>query len=235
MFLGLSTIPHISQVSYLGLDGLLFSLYNSEYPQWGSIGLGSQTSAVFSNTTVSESWYTQPVNRDTGLLYGTAVNIDSNSMCTVNASWFRQALNNTSGYTWLGTGCDRAEDRLFFSSVAMNGRGVISLGMKAKVVVDHFSAVDFHKGYFHLATSDGKVIVPAKLPKAQFQIRNKTVSLQTVKSNGDVTDHTFSCHHSSSYSWKIDGVKYTAYCNTLTIVGISSVRMPLYAFVCVSI
>ena len=95
----------------IGLNGLLFSLYNSEYPHWGLTGLGSQTSAVFSNTTVSKSLYTQSVNRDTGLLYRIAVNIS----------------------------------------------------MKEKVVVDHFSAVDFHKGYFHLATSDGKVIVQAKL------------------------------------------------------------------------
>nr|XP_028957526.1 histidine kinase CKI1-like [Malus domestica] len=86
LFLALSTIPHISQVSYIGLDGLLFSLNN----------YADQTYAVFSNASFSSNWYTKPVNRDTGKLYGTAVASDSKVI--VNASWFQAALNSTSAY-----------------------------------------------------------------------------------------------------------------------------------------
>ncbi|TQD74897.1 hypothetical protein C1H46_039570 [Malus baccata] len=214
LFLALSTIPHISQVSYIGLDGLLFSLNN----------YSDQTYAVFSNASFSSNWYTQPVNRDTGKLYGAAVASDSKVI--VNASWFQAALNSTSGYSWLGRGWDKAQGSLFISTVVMDGRGVISLGIPAKVVVDHFAALDFHGGYFHLATADGDVIVQSKLPKTQFQISNNTVSVQTVKPNGNVTSNLghFPCNTpddddkdndggnggklGSSYSWKLKGTKY---------------------------
>ncbi|PRQ42372.1 putative histidine kinase response regulator and transcription factor RR-A-type family [Rosa chinensis] len=230
LFLALSTIAHISQVTFVGMDDLLFSLHNSEYREWGRFGLGSQTTVVFSNTTSSGNWYTQPVNRDTGMLYGVAVNIDSNSMFTPNASWFQQALNNTSGYSWLGTGCDGAQNSLFFSSVAVDGRGVVSLGMQAQVVVDHFNAVDFHDGYFHLATSDGQVIVQSKLPKTQFQISNNMVTVQAVNLHGVVIGvvDRFLCNQSSSHLLKINGIKYTVYCDTLKIVGIPSVYVLTY-------
>ncbi|KAM2713001.1 hypothetical protein EV1_032932 [Malus domestica] len=229
LFLALSTIPHISQVSYIGLDGLSFSLNN----------YADQTYAVFSNASFSSNWYTQPVNRDTGKLYGTAVASDSKVI--VNASWFQAALNSTSGYSLLGRGWDKAQGSLFISTVVMDGRGVISLGIPAKVVVDHFAALDFHGGYFHLATADGDVIVQSKLPKTQFQISNNTVSVQTVKPNGNVTSNLghFPCNIpddddkdndgsnggklGSSYSWKLKGTKYRAYCSTLEIIGVRSV------------
>ncbi|CAN6724538.1 unnamed protein product [Malus baccata var. baccata] len=123
----------------------------------------------------------------------------------------------------------------------MDGRGVISLGIPAKVVVDHFAALDFHGGYFHLATADGDVIVQSKLPKTQFQISNNTVSVQTVKPNNNVTSNLghFPCNTpddddkdndggnggklGSSYSWKLKGTKYRAYCSTLEIIGVQSV------------
>ncbi|KAB2621605.1 histidine kinase CKI1-like [Pyrus ussuriensis x Pyrus communis] len=231
LFLALSTIPHISQVSYIGLDGLLFSLNN----------YADQTYAVFSNASFSSNWYTQPINRDTGKLYGAAVASDSKVI--VNASWFQAALNSTSGYSWLGRGWDKAQGSLFMSTVVMDGKGVISLGIPAKFVVDHFAALDFHGGYFHLATADGHVIVQSKLPKTQFQISNNTVSVQTMRPNGNITSNLghFPCNTpddddddndndggngdklGSSYSWKLKGTKYRAYCSTLEIIGVQSV------------
>ncbi|XP_021821290.1 histidine kinase CKI1-like [Prunus avium] len=220
LFLALSMIPHISQVTYIGLDGLLFSLYNHE----------DQTFAVFSNTSFSSKWYTQPVNRDTGKLYGAAV--ASDSLVTVNSTWFQQALNSTSGYSWLGRGWDKAQRSMFLSTVPMDGRGVISFGIPAKVVVDHFAALDFHGGYFHLATSNGDVIVQTKLPKTQFEISNNTVSVQMVRPNSNATGDLgkFSCNHDDDdklepyiHSWKMKRIKYVTYCSTLKIIGVKSV------------
>jgi hypothetical protein len=79
LFLALSTIPYVSQASYIGTDGLLFSFYKDE----------DQMVAVFSNTSSSPNWYTHPVDRDSGELYGAAVAADPT--VTRNASWFQQA------------------------------------------------------------------------------------------------------------------------------------------------
>lgn len=217
MFLALSTIPQLTQASYIGLDGLLFSFYNDK----------DQTFAVYSNISFSSQWYTQPVNRDTGKLYGDAV--ASDSMVAVNASWFQKALNSSSGYSSLGTKWNRAEDSLFLNTVAMDGRGVVSLGFPLEVVINHFATIDFHGGYFHLGTVDGQVVVQTRLPNTQIEIYNSTAVVQTLNPNGDPVGHyNLSCETDDdgklgSLYQKIVGVKYMFYCSTINIAGLHSV------------
>ena len=217
MFLALSTIPYLSHASYVGVDGLLFSLYKDE----------DQMLVVFSNTSSPLHWYTQPVNRDNGKLYGQAVSAEP--VATRNATWFQRTLNSTSGYSWLGKTWSKAQDSLFLSAVAMDGRGVISLGLPATVVIEHFAALDFHDGDFHLATNDGDVIVQTKLPDTQIMVSNNTVLVQMVDPKGDPTGHVgyFSCESddggSKHFDGAVSGMKYTFYCSTIQIAGVQTV------------
>nr|POE97680.1 histidine kinase cki1 [Quercus suber] len=187
--------------------------------------------AVFSNTSSPLNWYAQPVDRDNGKLYGQAIAADL--MATTNSSWIQQALNSTSGYSWLGKAWSKSQDSIFLSAVAVDGRGVVSFGLPAKVVIDHFSALDFHGGNFHLATKDGKVIIQTSLPNARIMVSNNTVLVQMVNSNGDPTDQVanFSCESdggSKHFDGKVSGMKYTFYCSTLEIAGVETVYVLAY-------
>ena len=68
----------------------------------------------------------------------------------------------------------------------MDGRGVISVGFPAKVVIYHFAASDFNGGDFHLATADGGVIVQTRLPNTEIIVNNRTVSVHSLKPDGGV-------------------------------------------------
>ncbi|GAV87479.1 Response_reg domain-containing protein/HisKA domain-containing protein/HATPase_c domain-containing protein, partial [Cephalotus follicularis] len=223
LFLVLSTIPHVSLVSYTGIDGLLFSYYKNE----------DQLFAVYSNTSFSPYCYTQPVNRDTGNIYGDAV--ASKSMVSVNSSWFQQSLNSTGVYSSLGTGWDGAQNSMFLYTVAMDGRGLITLGFPAKGVIEHFAALDFHGGHFHLATADGNVIMQTTLPNAQILVYNNTVSVQTLKPNGDLGVHSnnYSCKSDDNnfvfFNLKIMGIRHKFYCSCLQITGIPTVYVLAYS------
>ncbi|KAL9267610.1 Histidine kinase CKI1-like protein, partial [Drosera capensis] len=99
LFEALSTIPLLTQVSCISLDGLFFSYYKD----------GAHTFAVYSNTTfVSNSsiqnpnytWYTQLVHSEDGALYGDVGT--SRPINVANSSWFLKSLNRSDGCTSLG-------------------------------------------------------------------------------------------------------------------------------------
>lgn len=186
--------------------------------------------AVFSNTSFSPNWYTMPVNRDTGMLYGEAV--ASKPLVRINETWFQEALNRTNGYSSLGNGWNGDQDSLFLTTVAMDGRGVISVGFPAKVVVDHFSALDFNVGDFHLATADGDAIVQTKLPNTEIIVNDSKVSVHSLEPDGGQIRRTIGTANCASVSanaklgtfpGRIEGVKYTFYCSTIEIAGVKSV------------
>ncbi|CAK9145213.1 unnamed protein product [Ilex paraguariensis] len=224
LFQSLSTIPHLSQISYIGLDGLFFSYYTE----------GAQPFAVYSNSsfstnpnaTTNYAWYTQPVNRDTGKLYGGAVK--SLPSVTFNASWFREALNSTSGYASLGTVWNNAQDLLFLNTVGMDGRGAISLGFTVKPLVEIFSGINYNGGSFYLATKDGKVLNEG-IPNTRMILADNSVSFQLLKSSGDqigqIGNVTCESNDGSSRAsiLNIWETKYIIYCSTLDIVGVQSV------------
>ncbi|GLT37955.1 hypothetical protein SLA2020_122340 [Shorea laevis] len=215
LFLALSTIPQISQVSFIGSEGLLFSYYKDR----------GQTLAVFSNSSSPSHWYTKLVNPDTGKLYGKAVA----SPPRQQTSWFLQVLTRPNGYSSLGTGWNKAPDRLFVRSVAMDGEGVISIGFPVKVVVDHFAVLDFHDGDFYLATAAGDVIVQTRLPNAQIVVNDSIISVQTVTQNGHPLGYlgNRSCDSGEvrHFMGRIMGIKYNFYCSALEIAGVHLVYL----------
>lgn len=177
--------------------------------------------AVFSNTLSPLNWYNQPVDRDNGLLYGQEGAADHTARR--NASWF-QALSRTSGYSWLGKALNKAEDSLFLSSVAMDGRGMILLGLLTKVTLVHFSTSEFHGGVFYLATKDGKAIVQTRLLGTGIIVSNNTGLVRMVTlSNVD----NFLCEYdngrSGHYDGEVSGMKYIYFFCTLEIVGVQTV------------
>ncbi|KAL3538260.1 hypothetical protein ACH5RR_001626 [Cinchona calisaya] len=229
LFQALATIPRVAEVSYTGLDRLAFSYYLDN----------DQTLAVFSNTSSSSLSYIQPVNRDTGKLFGEAVS--SNSTHTFNLTWFQFYSNWPFNKSSLPEGSDRttqhlslemgknARNLLFKTTVPMDGRGQISIGFPAAEVNNQFSHVDFHGGHLHLATNDGKVLVESKLPDAQISVDNGTVSLILKKPNGDHEDllGKVSCKSDDGDSVyldvKIREKKHKFYCSTITVAGVDSV------------
>lgn len=100
LFLALSTIPYLSQVSYIGADGLLLSYH----------GDNDHAFATCSNTSSSSVWYTQPVDCRTGQPFGEAVT--TQSMISVCDSWFQEALNDARGYPLLGNAWNKNQDLL---------------------------------------------------------------------------------------------------------------------------
>ncbi|XVF05965.1 hypothetical protein REPUB_Repub06bG0006900 [Reevesia pubescens] len=173
------------------------------------------------------------VNRDTGVLYGEA--IASKAMVSKNESWCQEALKRKNGYSLLDKGWNEAQESLFLNNIAMDGRGVISAGFPAKAVIDHFAALDFNGGYFHLATADyGDVIVQTRLPNTEITVNNSTVLVHSLKPDGGQIRSigSVSCVSANgklgSFHGRIMGVKYTFYCSTIEIAGVPSVYVLAY-------
>ncbi|GFZ04532.1 signal transduction histidine kinase [Actinidia rufa] len=223
LFQALSTIPHLSQISYIGLDGLLFSYYTD----------GNQLFAIYSNSsllvdtsTTKHTWYVQPVNRDTGKLYGEANS--SQPPMTFNTSFFRESLARTNGYASLEIGWGNSQDLLFLNTVGVNGKGVISLGFPVKELVDFFYGMDFHGGSLYLATKDGKVIADG-FPNTRLVVVGDSVSFELLNSNGSQIGYVgnVACKTDDgtlgASVLNILETKYTIYCSPLDIVGVQSV------------
>ncbi|EEF49952.1 histidine kinase 1 plant, putative [Ricinus communis] len=154
-------------------------------------------------------------------------------MLTINASWFEKAKNSTSGYSSIGTGWNRAQDSLFLNTAAMDGRGVISLGFPTKAIIDNFSALDFHGGYFYLGTVDGQVIMQTIPPDTQIDMLNGSVTVQIFNPNGGkMGQDNLSCFSVDGklrpLHGKIVGNRYIFYCSNLYIAGVQSVYVLAY-------
>ncbi|KAJ4961501.1 hypothetical protein NE237_021411 [Protea cynaroides] len=224
LFLAFSTIPKVSQISFIGRDGLLFSyLYD-----------GNQTLAVYSNTShfsigatanaKTITWYTQHVNYETGKQYGQAISM--NPMVTVNASWFQKASGSANGYSSLGAKWNKAQDLLLLQSAAIDRIGVISLGFSAMDIIDSFSGINHYGGQLYLASKDGEVLAQVGPRNARMVFHNGTRPIQLAEEHGDVTIHdtNISCkstdYLSKSSNVSIHGMKYISYCSTLDIAWV---------------
>ncbi|XVE73422.1 hypothetical protein DITRI_Ditri11bG0116900 [Diplodiscus trichospermus] len=222
LFQVFSTIPYVSQISFIGLDGLLFSYYID----------GNQTLSVYANSSFSSNlsslkarrkyvWYKQPVDVSSGKLYGEAV--ESHSLNVVNTSWFQAALNDSWGYYSVENGWNSVGDPLFLNSAGIYGIGVISLGVPVKGLTDIFAGIDLHGGSLSLATKDGKILVDG-IPDTKLISVNNSISLQLMKPKGA---QSFSCtprnNISGTYILDIGQKKYNVYCSTIEISGVQSV------------
>uniref|UniRef100_A0A2K1XUG4 histidine kinase n=1 Tax=Populus trichocarpa TaxID=3694 RepID=A0A2K1XUG4_POPTR len=227
LFQAFSVIPFISQISYIGLGGLFFSYYYE----------GNQTFAMYSNSTASNernfSWYRQPVDSDTGTVYGDAVK--SLPFIKTNASWIEQALNSSQGYASFESGWNDAQDPLFLNTVSLLRQGVLSLGFSAKALTSFLNNVELYGGSLYLATQSGKVLVGG-LPNTQTVIKENSVSLYMTKLNGDQIDHVGNVSCMPNNGKQEDSVlylgeaKYRVSCSQVEIVGVQSVYALVFPY-----
>ncbi|KAJ7977651.1 Histidine kinase [Quillaja saponaria] len=220
LFQALATVPYLTEISYIGLDGLLFSYYTEQ----------NQAFALYSNSSSSNDkdaknfYYIQPVNRDTGKLYGVA----NTSSPSINAKWYEEALNSTYGYASLGTKWQNSHDLLLLSSSRLNERGFISLAFPVTAFTD-FITSSLHGGNLYLATKDGRVLVDQGIPNTHMILADDSVSLRVNKTNGHQMDYVrnVSCKMKDitfrASVFDIQGTKYMVYCSPLDIVGLKSV------------
>ncbi|KAF3454879.1 hypothetical protein FNV43_RR05327 [Rhamnella rubrinervis] len=219
LFEALSITPHLTQISYVGLEGLFFSYYINN----------NRTFVVYSNSSSSNTWYTQFIDRDTGKSYG---NVSKSSpLINVNESWFQQALNSRHGYASLGTKWNNAQQLLFLNTASFNGKGVVSLGFQVKALTDYLGHMDLNGGGLHLATTDGKVLLQGRLQNTHMVVAGISISFQLVKPNGEQiasTVGTVSCSSKLDATLRasllnIQGNKYMVSCSPLDIFGVQLV------------
>jgi hypothetical protein len=238
LFQALSTVTYVSQVSYIGLEGLFFSYYTE----------GNQTFALYSNSSFSFDRgdpnarkkyisYIQSVNKETGKLYGKA--IESPPMSMTNTSWFQAVLNSsTHGYASVEAGWNNAGDLIFLNSARINGGGVISLGFPVEALIAIFTGTDPQDGgSLYLATEDGKVLIDQGLQNTHMVLDSNVVSIQLMKPNGDQISRVgnVSCNlidgKPGASVLNIQEKEYMFYCLSLDMVGVQSVRtFAFYSF-----
>ncbi|KAG8389558.1 hypothetical protein BUALT_Bualt02G0241700 [Buddleja alternifolia] len=227
LFQALSTIPYLSQVSYIGLDGLFFSYYTKEDQPY-ALYSNSTFSAKQNNDTNNYTWYIQPANRDTGKLYGEA--LKSPSFALVNSSWFQAALNSTNGYASLGTVWgSTSQELLLLSTAAMNGKGIVSLGFSMKSFIDLLiTETAFYNGSLYLATNDGNVLTQGAIPNTRMILADNQVSFQLLGHNDQVGAVGNITCQSRDATWKESIVsiwekKYVIICSPVEIAGLELV------------
>ncbi|KAG5514155.1 hypothetical protein RHGRI_035527 [Rhododendron griersonianum] len=231
LFQALSTIPHLSQISFIGLDGLFFSYYYTDEDRISAV-YTNNSSTKFANA--SSDWYTQPVNRDTGKLYGEA--ISTHPVITLDTSWVQEALNNTNGCAnSIGIGWKNDKDLLLLNTAGIGGRAVVvSLGFQVNSLIDFFSGMDYYGGTLYLATKDGKSLAElgTNIPNARLVLVGDSVSFEMLDPisgsrigyAGNVT-----CKPDAAYGTLrgsmliIRKAKYAIYCSPIDIVGVRSV------------
>ncbi|KAK9201958.1 hypothetical protein WN944_017167 [Citrus x changshan-huyou] len=227
LFQAFLTTPHASQISYIGLDGLFFGYYVD----------GNQTLALYSNSSFSPNpngfpiakgkytWYKQPVDRDTGKLYGEAIVTKPSSV--TKSTWFLKALNSTDGLGSLGTGWSKARDALFLNTAGINGtRGAVSLGFPVKPVTNLFTDINLYGGRLLIATNDGEVLVPG-LPNTRMTIVNNSISFQLITNTKTRAQQmnpvkNVSCT-SGNGTLSIGEIDYKVYCSQFEVAGVKSV------------
>ncbi|XP_037496265.1 histidine kinase CKI1 [Jatropha curcas] len=219
LFQAFSTIPHVLQVSYIGLEGSLFAYYRDNDKIFAMYSSKS-------NESMKYIWYKQLADEDTGKLYGDAIECQFYIM--VNASWIQEALNSANGYASIGNQWSSGQDLLFLNSFSIHGKGVLSLGLSVKELINFFHGIDLLDGSLFLATQRGDVLKDG-LPDTQMVVTGKSVSFNLKKSSGDQTDNVgvVSCMANSSMRrpsvLRIGETKYRIYCSPLEIMGVQSV------------
>ncbi|XP_059625165.1 histidine kinase CKI1-like [Cornus florida] len=227
LFQALLTIPQLSQISYTGLDGLFFSYYTKANQSFAVYSNNSfSVYPITPNATTKYTWYTQPVNQNTGRPFGEAV--ISHPWFNANASWIQEALNSTNGYSSIGMGWNGAKDLLFLRTAGVDGRGAISLGFPVESLVGFFSSKKLHGGSLYLATKDGKVLTDG-IQNTHMVLVGNSVSFQMLKPNGDhignIGNVTCEPYNGTLKPSVLDiwERKYMFFCSPIEIVGLQSV------------
>ncbi|CAH8320719.1 unnamed protein product [Eruca vesicaria subsp. sativa] len=172
LFQAYSTIPQVSQVSYISTDGLLFSYMT-----------GLNTSfAVFANSSGGDyTWYTQSIDQRTGRLIGDATR--SQPLDLTHTDWF-QAAQRDHTTAFVGTGLGGEDNETLFERVVSldSKKGVVSLGFPVKYLTSALNRLNLHGGEVYMWTKDGTVLVrEGSLNASSFIISNGSICFKRSK------------------------------------------------------
>ncbi|XP_058778293.1 histidine kinase CKI1-like [Vicia villosa] len=219
LFQALKTIPHLTQISYIGTQGLSFTYYNDD----------DQVLAMYSNSSIVDAsnktiYYIQPVNRDTGEIFGEA--LISNKTINIKLSLIPGTNDTRHKCASLGTKLNNVSELLFINSARINKIGVISLGFSGKTITDYVTQVVDRQGTIsYLATKDGNVIAKGN-QNIGLKILNDSVLLQSLNANGDIirNEGGVSCKDQVyDSSLNIQDTQYFVQCYPIDIIGVESV------------
>ncbi|CAH8268088.1 unnamed protein product [Arabidopsis lyrata] len=215
LFEAYSTIPQVSQVSYISRAGLLFS-YIAE----------SNTSvAVFANSSSTSSggdytWYTQTVDQLTGRLNGNATK--SQPLDLTHTDWFQVAQSDNYTTAFLGTSLGGEDNETLIQSVVSlyNNKGLVSLGFPVKTLTDVLNSLNLHGEELYMWTKDETMLVRQGSLNASFFVSNGSICFsRESKSIGSqcIPDNC----SSSGYEVEIKRSKFQAFCSVLEVSGVS--------------
>ncbi|KAI3881623.1 hypothetical protein MKX03_024944 [Papaver bracteatum] len=236
-------VHNVSQISYLQSNGLFFSYYMD----------GNETVSLYSNATCvddkeratntsSYNLYKQPIDKNTGEPYGEVSIISNSDICFKNSFWFRKAMQSKNGYAFvgnvLGSNNSSSTHSLFHSMAAINGEGVVSLGVSVKAFVDAIKRVNTLNGTLFLGTNEGKILTHNNNLTANIVINDASVSIEVMK-DGDIigNDHRsgiaiISCDPSRDLlrddEIEIGRERYHIYCQPLDIAGIKAASIMVF-------
>ncbi|KAK6941078.1 Histidine kinase/HSP90-like ATPase, partial [Dillenia turbinata] len=220
IFQALRVVPHLSQISFFGVDGLYFSYYAN----------GNQTLAVYSNLTSASNsstkseatWYTQPASPETGILCGEAIRIPP--LFSVNDTWFQEALNSTDGHALIGPGF--SNELLLYNTVGINQKEVVSLGFSVEEIREVFYSQSLNGGSFYLASEDGMVLAEG-LPNTHMILGDDLVTMQLIKPGEVINVGDVLCKPNDgtlrASTFNVEKTTYDFYCSRVEIIGIPSV------------
>ncbi|CAH8306627.1 unnamed protein product [Eruca vesicaria subsp. sativa] len=209
LFQAYSTIPQVSQVSYVSTDGLLFS-YKTEL---------NASVAVYVNSSSGKgeyTLYTQTVDQITGRLTGKARK--SKALYVTHKEWF-QADHTTA---FVGTGLGGEVNETLFQNVLSlySKKGVVSLGFPVKTLIVALNRLNLQGGELYLWTKEGTLIVPESSPNATFFTSNGSICFGR-ESSKTLSSHCIPGNCSSrGYTVEIGSLKFQAFCSVLEVSGV---------------
>lgn len=224
LFQAFETVPHLTEISYIGMEGFFFSYYNDH----------TQALALYSNSSFSSTsgasknvYYVHHVNPGTGRLYGEATIYEH----PVNVTWIEKVVNSSYGYASLGSKWIESDNILFLSSARISNTGVISLGFSATSILDFVIHVGHQGEGLYLATKDGIVLIQG-IQHTHIVFSNDMASFQSVKPINDNQlsyEGTISCKDEDFASpLKIEDTQYLAGCSSIDIMGVELVCFDLF-------
>lgn len=232
LFQAFSTIPYVSEVSYIRKDGLFFSYYNEGNQQPVAVYTNTSLFSVDKELATADNnftCYSQPVNRDTGVLYGV---VTSHSLSTLTAKILQASLESADGSALLGPSWIDSQDLLFLNTAVVDGRGAVSLGFETKGIVQSLTGSIRNDGSLFLATKDGQVLNEAKIQNTRIVIDgNNSVAFELSNQSGDKVMGdvvgNLTCQENDGTlrpkTITTSGTKYDAYCSQVEILGVEAV------------
>ncbi|KAL8170661.1 hypothetical protein V2J09_022465, partial [Rumex salicifolius] len=226
LFQAVSTIPNLAQISFVGIDGVYFSLSSADNRITALYTNGSSRNGSFS----FHKWYTQSVS-EAGEFIGEA-RATAPPPAATNSTILLKAFNNTY-YASVGAQLSTIGSRYLFLNTVIIDRsiGVISLGFPVKMFSDYVAARDLQGGGLYVATKDGVVVA------SEGVILNS--SLTTADHGGTSTFGGLPCNSvdkitpdtDSPFLTEVSGNKYEIYCSTINLAGVPLVyvlALPYY-------